>query len=765
MKTFKLMAIAAWTLLLCVSACKQAEDKTPDDEGVKITGTFTRSALVDAISGMYSEWEGTTTIPQNLTIGGKVLSFSEYVWAEAELLKSLVSGNTSDIIVKNPKTATKPNLDSYDAESIKIKDGGKDGKGQAEDLFNIANRIIEEAKVKGQLRNQIIFYRGSEAIAFSLNRAVVTMARAISIFKSKGSLPEMVSTEYLSASATLKGFAEQFVTYLDVWENTIGTVSADGSHCSDNNTAWENVHFIPIPYSGGYYDGKDQYDPKYQPYHTISVGGVTYTSNQCWQIALKGILDLITKEGSALKQTQRNVTVHTLGNGSSLNQAIPTFDEWAVWGKYPWYEKADDPGVIKKGDKELQTANLEFLLKLIPWHLTRSSQLGAIGNYQLFGTDPAGSLVLPPYSGNISPMRELLIAARFYKYLLDKNITQNVYDAMKDVEISADLYGRSPEKISISKSELSFTYEAGSQTIKVDALEAWSSAKTVDWITVNPASGASGESQDVVISVSANEDNIREGTVTFSAGGFDAVVKITQTAPPSSASIRDFIKEYIKILDIWSTTQGTINYLTGEAPGEAVHDNPNAHYVPEATNITVGGRVYNTADMLETAERAYLLLRGYDGNWTGGYGANAYNDHKLSGSTIDTKVPKTNGYKWGASPYNETGSTSPGNVVTGNGGNLKMGDPNTADGVDLVKLDILDNFAFRHTNWPVYKGAISNMCGYSSGQLAGYYGCFSAKRALLTYAWFFKYLMDNNLNDAVSISADQTFRTDLFGTP
>ena len=36
-------------------------------------------------------------------------------------------------------------------------------------------------------------------------------------------------------------------------------------------------------------------------------------------------------------------------------------------------------------------------------------------------------------------------------------------------------------------------------------------------------------------------------------------------------------------------------------------------------------------------------------------------------------------------------------------------------------------------------------------------------RALITYAFFFKYMLDNKLEDAKGISADQIFRTELFG--
>ena len=189
----------------------------------------------------------------------------------------------------------------------------------------------------------------------------------------------------------------------------------------------------------------------------------------------------------------------------------------------------------------------------------------------------------------------------------------------------------------------------------------------------------------------------------------------------------------------------------------------NAHYVPLATTtITVNGKTLTTADMLEIAERAYLLLRGYDGTST--TAGNGTFTKTTTQTTMDSDIPATHSYAWGPTPYNESGATASGNVVSGNGGHLRLGDPNTADGAACkVKLDILDNFAQRHVNYPIKNKTISNMCGYASGQLTGYYGCFCAFRALMTYSYFFKYMLDNNLGDATQISADQTFRSEEFG--
>ena len=391
------------------SACKKdSKDNEPD---VKPVATVSQQDLTGAFASLYSEWEKTTTIPSSLDVAGKSLTQPQYQQALCALVVNLTSGKTSgDIDVLNYKPADHPERDSYDAETIAVT-------GE-ESVATVATKMLQAMKEKGQVPNQTLFTRNGQAIAFSTNRATVTLARTVAAYKSDGKLPSSVSTEYLSASATLRGFAEQLVSYLDVWQKTVGTVSADGSHCSDNNSAWENVHFIPIPYSGGYSDGKDQYDPKYQPYHTVTVAGTEYTAAQCFVIAAKGFLDLVTKEGSAMKQTERNTPVHNLGNGKGLSEKIPLADEWATWGSYPWYEKSDEPcGVINFSDNV--PCDLGFMVRTLPWFLKRAQDLGCIGNFLNYDEDPDGSLVMPPYRGIISPMRTFLIMCRFYKHLLD----------------------------------------------------------------------------------------------------------------------------------------------------------------------------------------------------------------------------------------------------------------------------------------------------------------------------------------------------------
>ena len=91
---------------------------------------------------------------------------------------------------------------------------------------------------------------------------------------------------------------------------------------------------------------------------------------------------------------------------------------------------------------------MNFILKVGAWHVVRSfiavgsnSPLGMIGNFQQFGT-ASSTLILDGYVGLISPMRELLVLMRIYKYLLDNDIDSNVYSAIKDKKFDFDLYNQ-----------------------------------------------------------------------------------------------------------------------------------------------------------------------------------------------------------------------------------------------------------------------------------------------------------------------------------
>ena len=225
----------------------------------------------------------------------------------------------------------------------------------------------------------------------------------------------------------------------------------------------------------------------------------------------------------------------------------------------------------------------------------------------------------------------------------------------------------------------------------------------------------------------------------------------------AGATIKDFATEFVKVIDIWEATVGEIKMHS------SVDATPNAHYIPDETTITVGDKTYNTADMYETASRCYLLVRGYNGLDTENYGAGKIAALEGGAQAMSTtEVPATHDYTWGSAPYNELGTydiaTGEG---TGNNGHLiKIVDGQAVH--SQVDVTILDNQVMRALNYSHGKD-ISNMCTYPRDPITNYAGSFSAKRALLTYAFFFKYMLDNNLDKADGIGADVAIRSELFG--
>ena len=226
---------------------------------------------------------------------------------------------------------------------------------------------------------------------------------------------------------------------------------------------------------------------------------------------------------------------------------------------------------------------------------------------------------------------------------------------------------------------------------------------------------------------------------------------------PAKVTIKDFAKEFVKVIDIWNATVGEIKMHS------TVDATPNAHYIPDDTTIKVGDKTYNTADMYETASRSYLLLRGYDGLDTENYGAGKI--AALAGGAqamSTTEVPATHDYTWGSAPYNELGTydIATGEGTSNNGHLIKIVDGKAVH--SQVDVTILDNQVMRALNYSHGKD-ISNMCTYPRDPITNYAGSFSAKRALLTYAFFFKYMLDNNLDKADGIGADVAIRSELFG--
>ncbi|MBR3075900.1 MAG: hypothetical protein IKH11_09155, partial [Bacteroidales bacterium] len=247
MKRFRLFLLIAAALSLAFVSCEKEPDQQQEANSI---GKFPVSQIVDAAAAAFGEWEANEAFPETIKVGDKDFTTPQYQYAICSALVNISAGQTADIDVLSFKPAEHPERDSYDKEEIAIANGPKNGE-ETEDLVNVASRMIARMKADLKVPNQTNFTRNGSAIAFSTDRATIVISRALKEYKENGKLGDSVSAGYKGASNTLKAFAKELVKYLDIWEKTVGTVDADGSHCTSNNTAWENVHFIPIEYSGG----------------------------------------------------------------------------------------------------------------------------------------------------------------------------------------------------------------------------------------------------------------------------------------------------------------------------------------------------------------------------------------------------------------------------------------------------------------------------------------------------------------------------------
>ena len=754
MRKIHYLLMTAVAALVAFTGCHKEPEQQTDANSV---GKFSVSQIVDAAATAFSTWETEESFPETFKVGDKELTLPQYQNAICQALANISAGKTGEIEVKSYKPADHPERDSYDKESIAVANGPKNGE-ETEDLVNVATRMLSRMESDLKVPNQTNFTRNGSAIAFSTNRATIVISRALAQYKADGKLPETIDAGYKGASNTLKAFAKELVKYLDVWEKTVGDVDADGSHCTSNKSAWKNVHFIPIEYSGGYKDGT-MYSDQYMPYYHPVVDGKEYTAAECWSIAAQGIMDLVTKEGSSLLQPTRNPFVHTMGNGKSLNEPMPAPAEYATvtgFNAYPWYENTNDGPIINFS--ESLPCTIEFIAHELGWYLTRCTQFDtpAIGNFQTFGTGE-GTINFGEYAGTISAMRTFLIMIRFYDYLLKNNIEDNVWDATKDVALNYDLYGVDMPDIELSTKKLDFDCVEQTREAKFTAKKAWTATASESWITVDPSSGEAGDIT-IKITCAPNSGDAREGKVVIKGGniteGLEIPISQAKYTEPSTATIKEFAQEYIKIIDQWATHVGTINRLSDwelakDGDSDIVED---AHYVPNGYTIEVGGKTYTTGDMLELAMRSYLLLRGWDGNETekAGWG----NFAQVTPVDINAPLPAAHDFVFG-SPL----------IETSNGGYLaKIVNGEKVYGqVDPV---ILDNWAQRALNWPFTHDKVhSNLCGYprADHNITNYEGCFSSGRALLTYAFFFKYMLENGLERADNLGADVVIRSELFG--
>ena len=291
---------------------------------------------------------------------------------------------------------------------------------------------------------------GTNSFRNTNNCPIYVPAESVEAYKSAEYWSDYASRIQAIHPPTLKDFAQEFVKGLDVWESTVGTVESDGCHLIAKGTAWENVHFIPVGKTGGKYDDHEgnQHDAKWTVWK-MNVLGQEITSSQAWEIAIRGLMNMVTKEGEAflLAMDDRNIP-YTLQDNGSLMDEMPNPSIDNKWGYYPWLETTEDEyDGLTYNNMPIESVDVNFMVKAGSWHVVRAfintagnTPLGKIGNCQQFGTT-SNTLQLNGYEGLISPMRELMVLMRIYKDLLDNNINDNVYTAIKDKQYSFDLYG------------------------------------------------------------------------------------------------------------------------------------------------------------------------------------------------------------------------------------------------------------------------------------------------------------------------------------
>ena len=754
MRKFSYFLMTAAAMMFVLSGCDKHNEDDPSNEPENSAGTFKLTEIVDAAAAAYQAWEEKESFAETIKVGSKDLNTPEYQFAICQALVNISAGKKDDITVLSYKPAEHPDKDSYDRETIAVVNGPKNGE-ETEDLVNIATRML--ARMQGDLRvpNQTNFTRNGTAIAFSTERATTVISRELANYKANGSLDAEVSAAYKGAGSSIKAFAKEYVKILDVWQQNVG----DLNRLSNWELAQEgdadvvkDAHYVPNDY-------------------TFVFAEKTYTTADMLETALRSYLLLRGYDGK---------DIDAIGFGSfpttapvNMNAIVPETHEYG-WNM-PLIETSNGGYLYKVVDGmevygQVDVAILDnWAMRSLNFSFNNDMRWT---NFCGYPRDP-----ITNYKGCFSSGRALLTYAFFFKYLLDNNIDKDIDKIDASVVIRSELFGidtaNNDKDIQLKTTALEFDCGEGAKEANFQSKTAWTATPSADWITVEPASGEAG-AITISVKVAENKGEAREGAVIIKGGnvteGLEIAVKQAEYTAANTATIKEFAQEYVKLLDIWKNTTGSIDQMKGENYEGGSNIVENAHYIPMATTVTLGNKTYTTADMLELALRSYLLVRGYDGldDNKAHIGAGTIPALADGAKTMsETIVPVTHAYQWGSLPYNETGTY---NVSTGqssgNGGHLFK----VVDGKEIhCEVDplLLDNWAMRALNWPLNPdkgdGQISNLCGYPRDPFNNYYGAFSSMRALITYAFFFKYMLDNNLDKADGLGADVVIRSELFG--
>ncbi len=291
-----------------------------------------------------------------------------------------------------------------------------------------------------------------------------------------------------------------------------------------------------------------------------------------------------------------------------------------------------------------------------------------------------------------------------------------------------------------------------------------------------------------------------EGVVEFPAKVYAAVVTVTATnkkdlsntqelqvnipepkVDPDAPVLYNWAREFVTVSrKAWNENHAAGKIKQHTEAGGLIEDD--VHYIPDEwsdpeeegkwTKFHVAGKTYNTADMMEIATRAYLMLQGYDAaTKVEGGGWNGFDKLPVP-ATMSAEIPETHGFKWGAMTYNESGVTKVGGEMTANGGPIRFGDilKGTAGAqANVCRQDIMTSYAQRHLIWPfTHDMVMSNMCGYTNANQRAqvnneFFGTVCGKRFYMMMVGFFEYMVEKDLMDVSTIPADQLFDCTLYG--
>ena len=188
---------------------------------------------------------------------------------------------------------------------------------------------------------------------------------------------------------TLADFADPFANILSEWESTIGDVSvATGKEPEVH----KGVKYLPSDFK-------------------INVGNLSLNKANMFDIALQGLV--------------------ALNNGGKLSDKMPVPHSYP-WGDNPYNELPGNGGTFAN-----QTVGLDFLLNFCSRQSTYAHNNNIWSNLCGYAGNPPQ---LAGYGGCCCLERGLLMLARFYEYLSDHDITENIPTKCASMRLNAGLY-------------------------------------------------------------------------------------------------------------------------------------------------------------------------------------------------------------------------------------------------------------------------------------------------------------------------------------